>query len=1637
MASDGLWKRSLLVRHKNLPQLHFRAYAVDLMHQVRTARDYNLLPGYAEVRRILKAATPAAEWTVELPETPDYRLHQTYVVPPLPGPGLYLLVASARRDFGERLNRQAAVNLLVGDLVLLTRLGDRGFEVSVRSGASGKAVAEVEVSLYRFDYRRGHRRVATQSTGPEGRVTFELERPRRDSFFVVAQRGEEVALDSSHLRFHGRQPRAERTSALIYTDRSVYRPQQKILWKVVGYRGGGEEGRFRTLPSTQVSVELVDPNGQVVESASVRTNLFGSASGEFRVPVGRLLGDWSLRASLGGQTRVKVEEYKRPTFEVTLLDPESPLRLNRPATLAGEVRYYFGLPVVSGRVEWRVSREPVYPRWWLWGLRRPSVGSQTLAAGSAELDAEGRFRFTFTPEADERQAAQGITYRYRLSVDVTDEGGETRSASRSFRLGFVAVEARLESEAGFFRRGAEAAFRISRSDLNGVPRPGRGSWRLMVLEQPERVLLPAEQPVPEAPAVGDDAVGEAYRTPGDRLRPRWGGLSAPRKILRQWPDGREIGRGEVAHGEGGEARLAWPDLSPGAYRLHYSTRDDFGALFETSSDFIVAEPRRTVLALPAVLLLEQSSVAVGGTARLLLHSGLPDQEMVLELFRDGRRLERRRLESAEGAQILEIPIGEEHRGGFGVRLSSLRDHQLMTFTGAIAVPWDDRKLEVEFATFRDLLRPGSRETWRVRVRAADEATLGAGSAELLAYMYDRSLDLFAAHAPPNPLSLYPTRSAVGRLQASLGARGEVWRQQEGFAPLPGYPSLHGDRLKFFDGYGIGGPGLRRRLAAGDMIERMEVAAEAPLAAQKTVAEEDALLRDGREAQPPGDALDGVQPPPEGLRTDFSETAFWEPHLLSEEDGTVAFEFTVPDSVTEWNVWVHALTRDLRSGSRHERTRSVKELMVRPYLPRFLREGDRAQIVVLVNNAGEEELSGELDFEILDPETDQSLLAEFGLSAARTTAVAFSVPPGGGAELSFAVEAPDRVGMVAFRVVARAGDLSDGELRPLPLLPGRMHLSQSRFAALSGADRRVLRFPDLEAGGDPTLLNEQMVVTLDAQLFYSVLHALPYLVNYPYECTEQSLNRFVSTGILTSLYRDYPAVARMAEEFSRRETRFETWEALDPNRKMALEETPWLLEARGGGGEGEDLVKVLDPRIARAERAAALAKLRKAQTSLGGFPWWPGGPPSPYMTLYILYGFSKALEFDVEVPREVVVRAWGYMHRHYLDEMVRDMVSKDCCWEMVTFLNFVLSSVPVDSWTGGVFTQEDRRRMLEFSFRHWRSHSPLLKGYLALTLERVGRSEDARLVFDSVMDSAKTDEDLGTYWAPEDRAWLWYNDTIESHAFALRVLTELAPDDARRHGLVQWLLLNKKLNHWKSTRATAEAIYALVHYLEREGALAVREEAAVSVGRRHETFVFEPDAYTGRRNQIVLRGEEIDPTTTSTIVVEKETPGFLFASATWHFSTERLPEEARGDFFSVTRRFFKRLNTGQEWVLQPLDDGSRLAPGDQVEVHLSIRAQHAAEYVHLRDPRGAGFEPETTSSRYRWDLGIGWYEEVRDSGTNFFFDWLPAGEYTFKYRLRANVAGTFKVAPATLQSMYAPEFTAYSSGAAVAIGAGAP
>ena len=449
----------------------------------------------------------------------------------------------------------------------------------------------------------------------------------------------------------------------------------------------------------------------------------------------------------------------------------------------------------AGNVRWRVTREPVYPWWWGWWGASENVAAQQIAAGVSQLSADGSFEVKFTPAADEKVGKE-VSYRYHVSADLTDEGGETRSAQKSVRLGFVSVEATLSAESELLRGGGTV--HVRRTDLDGQPRAGKGSWKLFALRQPE-TRMAADEPVTQPPGTAP-----AFSTAGDALKPRWTGSEAPEALMSRWADGDARGSGVTSHGDNGQAEVKLPALAPGAYRLRYETVDDFGARYATWKDLIVAGDK-TPLAVPAALYLEAPTVMVGGTARIFAHSGFSDEPLYFERYRAGKLIERKRL--GEGrAEWIEIPVGESDRGGFGVAVTAVRDHQHLRWQRTVMVPWDDKELQVGFSTFRDKLRPGQKETWRVTVKGPKGEKLDERAAEVLAYMYDRSLDLFGAQSPPSPLNLYPSRGEVTWARANLGIASIQWLRSEPLSDVPSAPSLHADSLVNIGGYAIGGMG---------------------------------------------------------------------------------------------------------------------------------------------------------------------------------------------------------------------------------------------------------------------------------------------------------------------------------------------------------------------------------------------------------------------------------------------------------------------------------------------------------------------------------------------------------------------------------------------------------------------------------------------------------------------------------------------------------------------------------------------------------------------------------------------------------------------------------------------------------------
>ena len=1693
MRVDGLNKRSILINHANIDKLYFKAWKLSKEEAIQKNH-------HQFIESLIKSKRKAtSEWQTKLHPTKDYRSHKTYLTPPVNQHGFWLIAASLDPDFSLTKNR----NLIASTSINITRfIADSNstsdtLSIKLHNGESGQLASNINLELWGGDYNKPKTLLSKTISSKNGMAKFSISNNK--SYTILAEKAKDFMLLSNVNASYMGTPETKVSNSLLFTDRSIYRPGQKINWKVIAYQGNSETGKYKVSPQSKGVITLKDANGKEVQKIDVTTNQYGSASGEFIAKTGLLLGQWRIDSSFSGSKSIRVEEYKRPTFKAEFKKTKDSLRLNQKAEITGSVNYYFGQAATDGKVKWRVQRQGFYP--WRHGYNGAEVKPLVIASNEVSLDEKGEFKIIFMPKEynfSNRSTSdknKEIPHQYIITADITNSGGETRSISKTLNISKTSIRASIQANQTYGLANREITFDISREDLDGTPRTGSALWSLHRVQQPSKTHLPFEVPntilkqnIP-------------YSTVGDKLKPRWTTAQSNTQLVSNWKDSNVIQKGPLRHDKDGATNLKIKITQAGIYRLHYTTKDKAGNVFKTQKDIIIAANKNTPIMLPAVLETQSTSVTPGSKVKLLLGTGFKETPYTLDIYHGIELIKRQAFKS--GINQYEFPVSQQHQGGLSFVLTTIKDYQLFRKQLSISVPWSDRNLNVSFSSFRDKLKPGQKETWRISVKDAKNLPLEKGTVEILASMYDRSLDLFGKHYPANIRSLYQTKSSYLDRNNNLGRRGNLFSKQyivkDTFPKLqtaslnnlyflnfdnrssfvhshPAIPrctksARHNHRFEKRDHqhkYSCQGmrPALRRATApvaapAAAPAPRMQ---PKPMMAPRRVAKPPAPQVDVRALQMKLKASGYYNGPINGTvntktraalqrfmkredneainidkkesnsnnledvktRTNFNETAFFYPHLVLEENGSVAFEFEVPESLTEWNVWVSAITKDLRGGDLSEYAKTSKELIVRPYLPRFLRSGDKAKIEVLINNTGEKPLTGNLDFDVLDPATNESLSSNFKLANNKR---GFTVAAGQSSRLSFSLDAPKDLGLVAIRARAKASNgkdqFGDGEQRPLPVLPSKLYLNQSRFAAVKGNTTKELNFEDLPKSNDATRENESLTVNIEGQLFYSTLNALPYLVDYPYECTEQTLNRFLSTSMISSVFKKHPAIASIAQGMTDRKGILAKWNDVDndPNRKMLLEETPWLNNANSTNIK-EGLQKILDPKIVELQYQKALKKLTKAQNESGAFPWWEGGRDSTYMTAYLLQGFSRAIEFNVNVPKVMVQKAWAF-----LDSIYKKDFSNKINYHLTetVLINYVISSYPDNSWMGKAFNQNLRDKILNHSFKKWKSLPPLSKAYLALTLKRVGRTNQATLVFDSIMDSAKTSEELGTYWSPRQHSWFWYNDNIDTHAFMLKALMEIDPSDSRRHGLVQWLMMNKKLNHWKSTRATAESIYSLVQYLDKEKQLGIDETIQIDIGNSYSNnIVFKANEYPSTKNTTVIKGDDISADMAN-IKINNKSKSLIFASANWHFSTEVLPKNAQGDFFKVTRTFFKRIQKGNNWELQPLKEGAIVKVGDQLEVQLKLYAKNNAEFIHLRAPRGAGFEPETQDSGYRWNRNIGYYEEIRDSGTNYFFDELRRGEYNFKYRLRATTAGDFRMAPATVQSVYAPEFNAYSSG----------
>lgn len=1640
----------------------------------RTERPAMLRELYARqpveaVRHVLPGGRDLGGHRVELPMQPR-------------APGHYALLVSADGRFAVPEDYPQPFTFLhvtpVNGLLRAEATGRTLARVLDRS--TGRPLPGQPVRVVDSEGRRGAGTVVSSArTDARGEATVAVPSNQPWRYRIEAGQGEEtVVLGGAQAYYDG--GRETRPQALVFTDRALYRPGQTIQFKAIVFSTDGHEGRV--MAGQTVRMTLTAPNGTEVATETMTTTDFGSVSGSFAAPTGTLTGVMNLAVTVdgthAGAASPRVEEYRRPTFEATFDDLEGTPRFGEPVTVKGKAVSYAGVPLQEASVRYRVVRQPVFPWWaWWWGGGR---SEEEIAGGTVKTAADGTFAVAFTPRPDPQDDPDsGVSYRYKVIADVTELSGETQVGETAVNVGFTTLRAAVVVPRVLDLAHAPDTLALAVENLSGTDVDAAGTIRFDLLDGPRPALRDRLWAAPDTVAMTE--AEHRRRFPHDPY-------GRQKTAIPDWKTVRTVASVDFDTRRARAVRL--PSRMPeGAYRVTLRTTDNAGRPVETASYVTVLNSTTQAMPVPALAFSEllTPSVEVGETARLVVGSSETGVTVRVDVEADGQIVRTEHLTLSNEKQTLAVPVTAALKDGFGFHVAAVRDNRTFTNSFAVAVPRPERTLAVRLVTMRDRLLPGAQETWTLAVRGSDGERLAA---EAVLSMYDASLDAIAPHDWPKG---FPWQTAwLRRAWQPLGVG--VQSATVNF-PSPGNPdpSIAYDVLdRFgFDSFNAWNNRYARRMMA-----------EAPTA----VVSEEVAIRGGRsEAAALAVAADAAAPsppppPPPGappaaktaagstaeqeavarerldgvaLRRNLQETAFFFPALGTDADGNVTFSFTMPEALTRWNLFAFAHTQDLKAGFAKASTVTQKDLMVTPNLPRFVREGDRVRVTARLDNRSGGPLAGEAALLLFDAATMQPVDAALGNTNAvqRVTLAADS-----SVALAWTISVPNDAagqgsGAYVYRVVARTDRAEDGEEGLLPVLTNRTLVTETRPMPIRQGQTKVFTLDKLLASAsDPSIQTQRLTLEFTPNPAWHAVTALPYLMEFPYECTEQTFSRYYANRLGSFIAQSDP---RIREIFDRWRTT--NAQALvsnlerNPELKSALlEQTPWVLDARDETERKRRVGVLMDVARMNAELETALRKLEDQQMGEGAWPWFAGGRDDRYITQLIVSGLGKLRHLGVTGSATERIDAMNRRALDYLDvQMVRDY--QDLLRNRVDTARYEPSGLTVHYlYTRSFYPDRsasgDVREALAFFRRKsaaaWRSYPMYTQMLLALSLHRTGhadvraRAADglnvAQRILRSARENARRDDELGMYWE-NTPGWFWWQAPIERQALTIEAFGEIAKDAEAVGEMRIWLLKQKQVQDWKTTRATVDAIYALLLDDGQRGGTTAQQRVvellaevpAVTIQVGSETFdvrrlAGQQEDGTGYFKQ-TWPGEAVTPDMGRvTVTMPASRTPVAWGALYWQYfqPLDRVTASQPGDGMAGNplrlrqELFVERASpTGPQLAALAPESGEVVRVGDVVVQRLVLRVDRAMEYVHMKSLRASGLDVDARDQASRWQYrdGLGWYQSARDASTDFFFPWLPVGTYVFEYRLRVRHAGDFSGALTSIQSMYAPEFAAHSEG----------
>ena len=1544
-------QQSVKVNYKNLTGITLQLYKVNLpvTSAVLQNRTTHFESKYARLQR---------EEHFSLKPTTDYLNVDTTLTIQAPQAGIYFLKAVPDGKKGVSDGTLMNVTALK---TIYRPLPDGTLELVVVDAVSGQPVSEAEVTIY-TEKGGGYSPQQTYQADKQG--TLKLDFLNSNKYWYNAHTAADNAMPILNLwknDYYYKESKRKEVLQL-FTDRSIYRPGQTVYVSGLAYEM--EKDSTRVLADKKYTVSLYDANNNETGKVEVRTNGFGSFSGQFVLPSPCLTGYFSLRAA-DTSVSFKVEEYKRPTFDVTFEPVKVEYQVGDSIEVVGMAKTFAGAPVQNARVHYNISRSYA----WVW--RFMGRGSARWE-GEAMTDADGKFSVPVHFEIDsDRRESPLWYYTYNIQADVTDGAGETQQANLSLPLGSTSMVLNMDNLPDNLVKEKKLEIKLTAMNLSGEPVDTPVTYQVVEMEEQKD---------------GQEKEG--------------------RKVL--------TGTVEANKSFVPEAIYALPS---GNYRLKLSAKDTQGRECTASKNFLLfsLNDKRPPFVITDWFYQDGLEFDAASPATVYIGSSEKNVYLLYDVFAGNKRLESKRIELSDSVVSFRFPYKKEYGDGILVSMAFVKDGRLYSHNARIMKPAPEKKLQLKWTTFRDKLRPGQQEEWKLTVLYPDGSP---AEAEMLATMYDASLDkIYSAHKLDFgvdfhyvvPLTYWNTsymRNAYLYVDFPLKRLRAV--------PLE-YSELIIPSTGRMEAMVVGYGGSPRATLAGALKIRGRSAANAVMnqeAVTDMVLQEEMVETSAQEKVEMGSSEELAETGDIQIRENFAETAFFYPQLRTNEKGEVSISFVLPESLTRWKFMGLAHTRNVDYGKIEATATASKEFMLQPNMPRFVRVGDKANIAASLMNLSDKGVKGTVRMELFNPETEKVFYSQ---------KQKFDVKGGETGHVNFTFEVSDKYAVMACRMVADGDTFSDGEQRYIPVLTDKQWVTETVPLNVNGEGAHIFSLENLFNKHSKTASEQRLTVEFTAHPAWYAVQALPVVANPQNEDALSWATAYYAHSLAACIVKENPRIKQIFDSWKAQSGTKETFMSnLQKNQELKnilLAETPWLTEATNEAEQKQRIATLFDLNTMNSQLAVSVEKLGELQNADGAWSWYKGMQGSRYVTTQVmemLVRLNALTHQDADSRMQPMIqKGFEYLGKQAAEEYksMKEAEKKGAVGlrpseQVLRYLYICVldGKAPVDKKVNQYFIDKLSGEGKELTIYG--------KALGAIILQQAGKVAEAKLFMQSLMEYSVVTDEMGRYFDTPKARYSWFSYKIPTEVAAMEAIQRITKDTKAIDEMKRWLLKQKQTQTWETPIATADAVYALMA-TGASDLLANTGGVEITLGK--EVIRTPADDAIGYIKKTVSG----DVMNIKKVRVDKEGAGMGWGAvyAQYLESMDQIGEQGNG--LSVSRQLYK----GDE----ALNESAPLKVGDKITVRLTVKADRDMDFVQIKDDRAACMEPLQAVSGFRWSNGLGYYQATKDASTQFFIDQMRKGTYVIEYQVYVNRTGEYQTGIATVQSAYAPEFGGHTGG----------